>query len=296
MHTSHYAPTKGQLSEAKPWEGPSVKKPWEYRVTACIPVLDTPDEVALVVQLLELQKERPFIQIVDTGSTPENWAKIEKLRSDSVEVHQFRFAGVQHPSDFPAVACDFAFSSCRTEFCFMTHADCFLMNRDVVGELVGLCSEAVPVVGYEISPRSHKDWVGMVSHTCSICHMKTMDRIGAGWNLRRLCHMFGLDDPSPNPLRPNWPDTELLLNYVCRSAGVETMTIGKEENFCRTLDHRIDHCRTLTAGKLYSPEYYAKASEWALDAMKQAKARIASWKADDWSKRAVAHLQAQRVK
>ncbi len=289
--THQYAPTKGLTSEAKPWEGSSSKKPWEYRVTACIPVLDTPDELELVVKLLELQHERPFIQIVDTGSTPENWARIEKLRSDSVEVHQFRFAGVIHPSDFPAIACDFAFSSARTEFCFLTHADCFLMNRDVIGELVSLCAADRPIVGYEISPRSHQDWVGMVSHTCSLYHMATMDRIGAGWSLRRLCRMFGVEDARPNPMRPNWPDTELLINYISRNAGIEPYVIGHEENFCRTQDHRIDHCRTLTAGKLYSPEYFAKASGWATDAKRLARQRIALWKDEDFAARAKAFLR-----
>lgn len=277
--TLNYAPAKNQDHTTKAWEGSSPKKPWDYKVTACIPVLDTPEELELVVKLLELQHERPFVQIIDTGSSPENWERIEALRSESVEVHQLRFAGVLHPSDFPAIAMDFAFGSARTEYLFATHADCFLRSQNVVGELLGLCNESCPIVGYEITPRSHQDWRGMVSHTCSIYHMPTMDKLGVGWSLRRLCRLFGIHDTRPDPLRPNWPDTELLPNYIVRNAGFTPKVIGTEENFCRTVDHRIDHCRTLTAGKLYSPEYFVKANEWAEDACKQARERIALWEA-----------------
>lgn len=274
---TQYAPIKNQHHTVSPWEGSFPKKPWDHLVTACIPVLDTPDELELVIKLLELQSERPFIQVIDTGSTPENWERIESLRREGVEVHQLRFQSVMHPSDFPAIAMDFAFSSARTDFIFATHADCFLMNQNVIEELLVECTPECPIVGYEISPRKHKDWVGMVSHTCSMYHMPTMDRIGAGWSLRRLCHLFNVKDSRPDPLRPNWPDTELLINYIARNSGFVPKVIGKEENFCRTQDHRIDHCRTLTAGKLYSPEYYEKASVWAEDAREKARERIAEW-------------------
>lgn len=272
-----YSPIKEQTSDSQPWEGDSQKKPWEYKVTAVIPVLDTPEELVLVVRLLELQTEKPFIQIIDTGSTPENWLKIEALRKEGVEVHQLRFEGVIHPSDFPAIAMDFAFSACRTPYLFATHADCFLRRSDVLAELLALCDYETPIIGYEITERSHEDWVGMVSHTCSIYHMGRMDEIGAGWSLRRLCRMFGIADSRPNPLRPNWPDTELLINYIARANGIVPKVIGTERNFERTLDDRIDHCRTLTAGKLYSPEYFQKASAWADEARQDAAQRIKSW-------------------
>lgn len=275
-----YAPIKNKLTIASPWEGSSSRKPWQYLVTAVIPVLDTPDELELVIRLLELQTEKPFIQIIDTGSTPENWHKIELFRKEGVEVHQLRFDGVMHPSDFPAIAMDFAFSSARTKFLMATHADCFLMRRDVIEELLVECIPEVPIVGYEITPRLHDDWHGMISHTCSMYYMPVMDEIGVGWSLRRLCRLFGIENLKPDPLSPNWPDTELLINYIARDAGIKSKIIGTEENFARTLDDRIDHCRTLTAGKLYSPEYFVTASAWAEDAMQKARVRIAEWESN----------------
>jgi len=77
----------------------------------------------------------------------------------------------------------------------------------------------------------------------------------------------------------------VLLNYILRNHGVTPYLVDRdapvEKNFERNEDHRIDHCRTLTAGKLYSPGHYAKAQPWANDAMIQAAERLAQWREDD---------------
>lgn len=273
------APLRGLPADAYPWEGAASRKPWDHLVTAAIPVLDTWDTLELVVELLRLQSSPPFIVLVDTGSQPSAWRRIEALRAADVEVHSLRLNGVLHPSDFPAMAMDLAFSVCRTEFLFATHADCFLRKRTFLEELLSLCPSKSSVVGYEITPRRHEDWRGMASHTATMYHMPTMDRIGFGWSLRRLCAKFGIRDPRPDPLKPNWPDTELLGNYILREHRIEPWLIGKEENHRRTLDENIDHCRTLTAGLLYSPEYYRQAQAWAEDAKRSARGRIVAWRA-----------------
>src|SRR5690606_25471687 len=56
---SHIAPLRGETWHTAPWQGRG-PHPWDYQITAAIPVLDTPDELALVVELLRLQTERPF--------------------------------------------------------------------------------------------------------------------------------------------------------------------------------------------------------------------------------------------
>ena len=53
-----------------------------------------------------------------------------------------------------------------------------------------------------------------------------MDKIGFGWSLRRLCTKFGIQDQRPDPLKPNWPDTELLGNYILREQGIKPCLIG----------------------------------------------------------------------
>lgn len=271
------SPAYGASTERSPWEGFCQKKPWNYEVTAVIPCLNTPETLPICIELLRLQTSRPFIMIIDTGSTEKNLRLTEEMRSDDVEVHSIRLNGVRHPSDYPAMAMDLAFSLCRTEYMFATHSDCFLRSRKVLEHFLNLCRTKSPVVGYELSPRAHEDWVGMVSHTASMYHMPTMDKIGFGWSLRRLCNRYGIVDYKPDPNKPNWPDTEILGNYILRENNIMPHLVGKEGNHCRTLDDNIDHFRSYGAAKMYSPEYYPKVSEWYHLAKSEALARIEEW-------------------
>lgn len=271
------APLRDVPQWKKPWEGNCKLKPWEYKVTVAIPVLDTYEQLELCVRLLKLQTIKPYIIIIDTGSSKEQAQKIESLRSESLEVHSIRLNGVQHPSDFPAMAMDLAFTLCRTQFLFGTHADCYLRKQDFIEYLLTLCPEKSPVVGYEISPRYHKDWKGMVSHTATMYHMPTMDKIGFGWSMRRLCHCYNIVDYRPNLSRPQWPDTEILGNYILRQNKITPFLIGEENNWERKIDENIDHFRSFTSGKLYSPDYYENAKKWYEDAKNEALKRLRSW-------------------
>lgn len=271
------APIRNAAQWDQPWEGNCKKKPWNYRVSVAIPCLDTFDQMEICLRLLQLQTEKPFVMIIDTGSSGEQYSKLETLRSEDVEVHCLRLNGVLHPSDFPAMAMDLAFSLCRTDFLFATHADCFLRRRNFLEHLLTLCPSKSPVVGYEISPRSHTDWHGMVSHTASMYHMPTMDRIGFGWSLRRLCNYYDIKDYRPDIRRPHWPDTEILGNYILRNNKINPHLIGTELNFERKTDENIDHFRSFTSGKLYSPSYYEKVEKWYLEAKKEALERLRSW-------------------
>jgi len=272
------SPIYGARTTDNPWEGLCKKKPWEYDVTAIIPVLNTPETLPICIELLRLQTIQPFIMIIDTGSIDDNLKRTVALRAEDVEVHTLGLNGVRHPSDYPAMAMDAAFSLCRTEYLFATHADCFLRKRSLLEEFVGLCKTKSPAVGYELSPRKHPDWQGMLSHTASMYHMPTMDHIGFGWSLRRLCNRHGIVDYKPDPTVPNWPDTEILGNYIMKEHGIKPYLVGKEGNQVRTVDENIDHFRSYTAGKMYSPHYYKIVQEWYSDAAKQALERINLWR------------------
>jgi len=271
------SPLYGVLTEKKPWEGGCKIKPWDYKVTAVIPCINTPETLHICIELLRLQSIKPFIMIIDTGSIEQNLNQLSELRSEDLEVHTIRLNGTRHPSDYPAIAMDMAFSLCRTEYLFATHADCFLRKKTFLWELIKLCENKSPAVGYELSPRAHEDWKGMLSHTASMYHMPTMDKIGFGWSLRRLCNRYGIVDYSPDPNKPNWPDTEILGNYILKENNITPYLIGSEGNQCRTLDENIDHFRSYGAAKMYSPEYFLKVSEWYHSAKKEALERINKW-------------------
>lgn len=284
---NNLAPIRNVSQSQQPWEGDCKKKPWEYKVTVAIPVLDTFEQLELCLRILQAQTEKPYIVIIDTGSSTEQYSKIETLRDENVEVHAIRLNGVLHPSDFPAMAMDLAFTLCRTPYLFATHADCFLRRKDFIEHLLQLCPEKSPVVGYEISPRSHSDWKGMVSHTATIYYMPTMDRIGFGWSMRRLCNYYNIKDYRPTLTRPQWPDTEILGNYILRTYKIKPFLIGSEDNFARKKDDNIDHFRSFTSGKLYSPDYYKMAQKWYEDAKKEALERLKGWEQEIESKTSV---------
>jgi hypothetical protein len=274
---NNIAPIRNVSQCKQPWEGDCKKKPWEYKVTVAIPVLDTYEQLELCLQILKKQTEKPYVIIIDTGSCLEQYEKIEKLRDEDVEVHAIRLNGVLHPSDFPAMAMDLAFTLCRTNYLFATHADCYLRRQDFLEYLLSICPEKSPVVGYEISPRYHGDWRGMVSHTATMYYMPTMDRIGFGWSMRRLCSYYNIQDYRPTMTRPQWPDTEILGNYILRSYKIKPFLIGSEQNYERKKDENIDHFRSFTSGKLYSPDYYETVKKWYQDAKEEALERLRSW-------------------
>lgn len=269
------APLRNTDIKHSPWEGDCEKKPWDYRVTALIPVLDTWEMVGLVIELLRLQTERPYIILVDTGSTPENLARIQSYAAEDCEVHSLRLNGVSHPSDFPCFACDIGHTLCRTAFLFHTHADVFLRKRTVLEEMLALCQNN-PVVGYQISPRPHRDWVGMVGHSCMMYHVPTIDSHGISWSMRRICGYYDVEW-RPCTSRPNWPDTEVGFNVLCREAGIVPTIIGTEENFQRNVTEHFDHCRSATSAVLYSPAYWTQCQKWLESAMREARQRIAEW-------------------
>jgi hypothetical protein len=273
------APIKGLPTASKPWEGVISRKPWEYQVTACLSVLDSIDSLELVVELLRLQTERPYISIVDTGSSPESFARLEKMRASDLEVHQIRANAYRHPSDPVAIACDLQQSLLATPYVFWTHSDCFLMRRDLLADML-IQAQVAQVVGYEMTER---DWdsSGFVGHDCCLMSVGLLDRLGAGWSQRRLAHLCGLDDWSPSSERPGYPDTECLINEILREAGIVPKLIGERQwNYTRNKDANIDHCRSSTSADIYAPEYYSLCEQWLSAAMAEARERIKLWRGE----------------
>jgi hypothetical protein len=215
--------------------------------------------------------------VVDTGSSLRELASMEGMRAEDLEVHTIRLNGTRHPCDAIASAMDLAFSLCRTPFLFATHQDCFLRRRDFLEYLLSEMAENTAVAGYELSPRAHADWPGMMGHTATMFDMRQMDQAGIGWSLRRLCTLTGLPDQGPHPSRPNWPDTESLLNTLLRRHGLSTKIVGREQNYVRNKDQNIDHCRSLPSSSFYAPAYYAQALRWYEEARAEALTRIAAW-------------------
>lgn len=272
----------GVRDHPRAWAGRAARKPWEYRVTAVIPHLDTLEPVRACVELLRLQTEPPYILIIDTGSPDRVRAALEALRAEDLEIHYLRAHGYVHPSEPVAVAQDLAFALCRSEFLFCTHADCFLRRRDYLRWLLTLCSPEQPAVGYQMSPRDWltDQWEGMVSHTATMLHMPSMHRLGVTWSMERARCAFGLN----TGVDAGWPDTETCMNLVLRAAGVQPLLIGPETNYQRHVDENLDHVRSYPGSQVYSADYHRQAKEWMESALEEAWNRVARWRCDhSWS-------------
>ena len=212
---SRVVPQCGGKTNAR-WQGVAEKKSWQYRVTAVLPHLETPDLLAVLVQLLRLQTDQPYILVIDTGSSESVCNQLELIRADDVEVHYLRSHGYCHPSEPVCAALDLGLALANTDLIFHTHTDCFPTKRTSVEWLAGQCSSSCPVVGWEMSERSWAttEWIGMVSHTFTMLHAPTLRKIGASWNLQRGRELFGYDRFLS---LGGWPDTETAFGAVVRT-------------------------------------------------------------------------------
>ncbi len=257
------------------WEGDVQPKPWEYRVTAAIPVIDYPELLEIVIGLLRCQTERPYIIVVDTGSTPANLARMQALRAADVEVHSLQSHAWRHPSEPVTAAMDLATGMCHSPYLFCTHADCFLMRRDVLAELVPL-TEKYKAVGYQITERHDRDWQYSLGHTCTMLDMATADAIGLQWSMRRYFAATGRVW-GERGFTGGWPDTESLFNAQLTAAGIRPFIFGTERNHQRNRDGTIDHCRSVPSAALYSPTHHAKMAPELVEAVAAARKRLQDW-------------------
>ena len=258
-----------------PWEGRITRKPWDYPITAVIPHLETVEPLRAVVELLRLQTQRPYIIVIDTGSSDVSRAALEGMRGPDLEIHYIAGHAYRHSSGAVGVAQDVGLALCRSEYLFCTHADCFLRRRDYLEFLLRQCGPECPVVGYEMSPRDWitDDWQGMVSHTATLLHMPTIRGVGANWDFERAHSQFGV------PRGTNgWPDTETTFNLVLRGAGIKPRLIGHEENFKRHVDENVDHVRSYPGSLVYAAQYHETAQEWMAEALMDAWERVSRWR------------------
>ncbi|HUY89099.1 MAG TPA: glycosyltransferase family A protein [Pirellulales bacterium] len=237
-----------QIDVQKPWQGTIAKKPWHYRATAVIPHRNTPEHLELCLQFLAQQSEPPYVMIIDTGSDDESLARVHALRSESVEVHQIACHATEEYADTVCYAMDLAMSACRTEYLWCLHSDCFIINRNLLAELLARSEGGQrPAIGYESSSANkHAVCRGMVSHACTLLHMPAMRRLDVTWS------RAGLAERAQAAAQTVIFDPEMSLNYRLRERGIEPLILGPEGTQGVERDANRVHLRsgTLTADAL----------------------------------------------
>lgn len=265
----------------KRWEGSA---PWRDKlVSVILPVLEYNATLDLTLECLRRQTYKPLIFIIDTGSVATT-DRLLALRDASTEVIQLRLQGWFHPSWPVAAALDTAWNCINTPFAFFTHDDCFLKQQWTLEHFVTLARRH-QVVGHQITERPYAGWEQEFGHTCLMMDVAEMDRIGLTWNMRAYCHLSGRSI-DPQVCKQNDPDTETMMNYQLRKAGLipsfattgnAPLFLGTEENYVRNNNEWFDHCRSMTCSFLYSPAIYAKNLEWTKAAMTDCRARLKTW-------------------
>lgn len=266
----------GTKTQINPWMGAEKKKAADYRVTAMIPHLDTIEALAMCIESLRAQTERPFICVVDTGSPPEVCEMLEEMRlmSDDLEIHYIRAQSYSHSSEPVTAAMDLAQSLCRTEFMFHTHADCFLRRWDFLENIIRICGPENPVVGYRMSTRhwATDEWSSMVGHTATMLYMPTIHKIGAIWSMQTAHHRFGYGLISVKG--GGWPDTEIAFNRIIQENGIKPIFIGHDTNYERFVDSNLDHPRSYAGSVIYDKEYHTEATRWMKAALSEGQERL----------------------
>jgi hypothetical protein len=299
------APVRGVDWRKHPWQGVVRKKPWQYNVTAAIVHLDTPDLLRIVLEILREQTERPFLHVIDTGSSEESRAKLEQMeyQSEDLEVTYLRPRAWRYSSEPIAASMDCAFALCKTEYLYATHTDVFLKRRDHVEWLLSKCDENTPAVGYQMSPRlwTCDLWKRILSHTSTMYHMRSMRKFGVSWSMQAASEVLG--NISADPLKASWPDTEVNVGLCLHRAGIgerwlsdpdstkentSILMIGTEPNVPYE-DDWLEHVRSTTLHNLYGGDGLALSggdcTQERLDrkaflaaAALRAQKRVAEWK------------------
>jgi hypothetical protein len=274
---TNWVPDPGAVEPRERFNSRSKRKPWDFDCEVSIPHYESLDTLPTVIALLRMQTVRPYIVIIDTGSSVETMMKLEQMRADDLEIHYLRFNGVKHISDFPAAACDLAFSIARNNVVVTMHTDVFLRKRTSLEELLrGL--EISPAVGFQMTPRDRPEWETTVAHTFAAFWMPTMDAIGAGWALRRACNLtLGDATHDINGTWGNMLDTETCLSMVLRDNGIAPHFIGTEQNFEQTIHPLCRHVRTLTGSRIYCQREAKAAEARLIEAMAEARQNLKEW-------------------
>lgn len=251
------------------------RSPWDYPVAVALPHLETPETLPVLLELLHLQTVRPYVLLLDTGSSPRTVRQLEALRRSWCEVHYIRARAYRHTSAPVTTALDVGMALCRSEYLFLTHTDVFPMRQNLLEWLLSLCGPDQPVVGYEMSPRPGTNrWRNVVSHTCTMLHMSTMRKHGISWSFERYW-----ESGEAESQRHGYPDTEQPFDRCLRQAGIYPYLIGHEPNDYYK-DSNIEHVRSWTGLKMSCPrdqrtiKRYSQL-HWALRAAKE---RINQWR------------------
>lgn len=223
------------------------RPPFPHRVTAVIPHRDTPDLLRLCIRFLERQTERPYIMVIDTGSRDDLLHGVLAMRSETTEIHQIACHGPDQIVASISHALDLGLSACRTDWMWCLHSDCFVTDRHMLEDMLALGGGGdFGAIGYR-APHGLSfgaDGAGLLSSTCTLYHVPTLDRHEISWSIRRS------ERRAEGNGQPSFITPELAAHSRLRERGVATFFIADEQPQGVEIDaHRV-HLRAATARRI----------------------------------------------
>ena len=223
----HKRPEAAQPADAvadAPWRGTFAKKPWHYRVTAVVPHRGALERLERCLRFIARQSEQPYVMLIDTDGDDESFARVRALRSEAIEIHRVACHATEEYADAACFAMDLAMSACRTEYLWCLPSDCFVVNSNMLAQMLAMADDGRrPVIGYEsLSAAEHPECQGMVSEACTLLHMPTMRRFDVTWSRAGLAARAA----SAGQIAGLCP--EISLNYRFRERGIEPLLLGSE--------------------------------------------------------------------
>ncbi len=257
-------------------------KPDPKTVTINLPHLCTPDLVAAVLPLWLNQSVPTVIDVVDTGSNPNDFDELKRIclaHSPRVRLHVINPRRKNHPSEIIAIACELSQLYADTEKVLWSHVDVFPRRRDLVETWSQLCGRHQPVVGYEMSSRSHvggwigRNWKGIVGHSLTIGHLPTLRANRIRWGFAGTAEEFAL---SAEDLR-FW-DTEVTFGLCLQRAGIKPLFVGRDVNYEHLIDEWHGHARSYPGSVVSGSQHLQVAKKWKEIEVAAVPGRLKEWK------------------
>lgn len=249
-------------------------------VTIGIPVAGQIELLAWVLKLHRLQRGVvPRFILADTLTPESELPALQRLaESPDVTLLTIPRRKCAHTSEPVCDAMQAIYDACETDLLLQTHGDCLPANPWATWDVVRQCSQASPVVGYQMSQRpTHKvwDWRRMVSHTFTAFH-----RISLGpleHSMHTAANATGTLAELQACGKSGWPDTESGFGHSLMIQNISPKLIGPELNATLDKTPHYWHVRSLASSAMYSANYFAKALAWKAEAIEQAELWLREW-------------------
>lgn len=243
------------------WRGQERKKPWHFPLTIAIPHWGTTlNLIQTSLASWEAQNLKPYLQIWDTGSPLSYHTDLQNLSAPNLEINFLRSNAWRNPWEGVQKAWEFAYQSVSTKHLLITHNDLIPNSPNLLRELLSLCDEQTPIVGY--SDKNNSKAIGCLFTLLNIPVLRSLDiHFTTSW-LKENYPSLKTEDP----LAP--------FQNSLKRAQIEPLIIGHDEGKNTTI--HFEHFGGLTQYLLTGQALETKEREMQ-DFIRKSENRIASW-------------------